>query len=348
MPRTGMNTPLATTENAPHEATPALGDNPWMTALRERPSLGKRQALMKKKRVQVERRYRSNVPGLTELSPVTFTRGVLMWGLRLFLKFFRIYDRGQRNALDLQLKELELFSPTLPEALDGLRILHLSDLHLARRFPTFAEKAGKLLEGVTVDACVMTGDYRWGYYGPIDHVPRQIYTLLEGVRSRFGTVAVLGNHDTFLMAETLEEAGIPILFNEGIALPLHGETLWLCGIDDPHVYGCDSIDTALEGAPEASWKILLAHSPESIPEAADAGIGLYLCGHTHGGQIRLPLIGAPTPNARCRRDQVLGHWQHGKMIGHTSPGIGTTDLPVRYGCPPEATVLTLRRRPEDS
>ncbi|NLN94051.1 MAG: metallophosphoesterase [Candidatus Hydrogenedens sp.] len=338
-----MSAIIAPTEYPLPELKASLDDNPWMATLRERPPLSQRQAELKEKRVQVEQFHRSTVPGLTELDPVTFSRGMLMCGLRLFLKCLGIYERGRRNALDLQLNEVEVFWPHLPTGLEGLRILHLSDLHLSRRFPAFAEKAGRLLQGLAVDVCVMTGDYRWGYYGPIDHVPPQIHTLLDGVRSRFGTVAVLGNHDTFEMAETLEEAGIPVLFNEGIALPFRDATLWLCGIDDPHVYGCDSIETALEDSPENSWKVLLAHTPESIPEAAEAGISFYLCGHTHGGQIRLPLIGAPSSNARCSRDQVLGRWQYGDMMGHTSPGLGTTDLPVRYGCPPEATVLTLRR-----
>jgi predicted MPP superfamily phosphohydrolase len=318
-----------------------LADNSWMAALRKRPPIAERQPECRKKRLQVEHSYRKGHEDKTELTPVTLARGLLIFFLHLFLKCLGLYKRGNANALDLQLREMSLSFPDLPPDLEGLRILHLSDLHLPRRFPEFSQKAGKLLNGLKVDLCVLTGDYRWGYYGPLDHVPQQIATILEGVSASFGSVAVLGNHDTFLMAETLEKAGLPFLFNEGAPLVFGDTTLWLCGIDDPHIYGCDSISDALRDAPADSWKVLLAHSPERITEAEEAGISLYLCGHTHGGQIRLPLIGAPSSNAKCRRDQIMGVWRYKSLVGHTSPGLGTTDLPVRYHCPPEATVFTL-------
>jgi len=78
-------------------------------------------------------------------------------------------------------------------------------------------------------------------------------------------------------------------------------------------------------------------------EAAAAGIHLYLCGHTHGGQIRLPWLGAPMQNAACPRRYAHGCWRHGEMQGYTSAGAGCSMLPVRYNCPPEITLIELAR-----
>lgn len=323
-----------------------LAPTPWMTALRQRPPLTERHPELTAKRIQIEKRFRSLLPGQSETDPVTLGRGILMAVLRLGLKLLRLYEKGRKNALDLRLNEEEFFFQNLPPGLEGVRILHLSDLHLPRRFPAFAEKAAALLDGLTVDLCVMTGDYRWGYFGPVDHAPEQISTILSGVRSRYGVVGVFGNHDSFIMGETLEKEGIPLLFNEGIALPFGADTLWVGGIDDPHIFRCTDLKAATAGAPENAWKLLLAHSPEKVREAEALGFSLYLCGHTHGGQIRLAVIGALSYNASCRRSQILGWWQYKNMQGYTSAGLGTTDLPVRYLCPPEATLFTLRKAPK--
>jgi uncharacterized protein len=117
--------------------------------------------------------------------------------------------------------------------------------------------------------------------------------------------------------------------------------LWIIGVDDPHHYGCGDLDGALESVPPDAFKVLLAHSPEMFDEAAAAGIHLYLCGHTHAGQICLPGIGAPLMNADCPRAFTHGRWRHGGMLGYTSAGVGCSLLPVRYNCPPEITLIEL-------
>ena len=307
-----------------------------------RPLITERASDLVVRRRQGEAVYRPNRQDKDESSPVIWHRGILMCLLRKCLMLAGLYRRGQRNALKLQLVEVDYVMETLPGALDGFRILQLSDLHLPRRFPQFAAKVAELLRGVEVDLCVLNGDYRWGYYGPVDHVPKQLTEILAGVKSRHGIVACLGNHDTIIMAEILEFAGIPVLFNEGIALEIGDAVLWVCGIDDPHIYKCDNLDDALRGAPEGAFILLLAHTPERIQEAAERGVSLYLAGHTHGGQIRLPLLGAISKNAKCSREQAMGLWRHEALYGYTSPGLGSTDLPVRFNCPPEATLITLR------
>ncbi|MBW7863789.1 MAG: metallophosphoesterase [Candidatus Hydrogenedens sp.] len=266
-----------------------------------------------------------------------------MRGLTLLLRLMGLYEQGFNNALDMRLVEREFFWPDLPPGLNGLRLLHLSDLHLPRSMPDFAERARRLLEGVEADLCLMTGDYRYGYYGPSDHVARAVQEVLSSVRARQGCYAVLGNHDTLEVGETLEGAGIRVLLNEGVLLDLNGAPVWLAGVDDPHFYHDDDMGRALAGRPEGVFTLMLGHSPESVSKAAGSGVDLFLCGHTHGGQIRLPWLGGVHTNVRKGKKQGIGAWRVGGMRGHTSTGLGVTDVPVRFLCPPEATLITLRR-----
>jgi len=154
---------------------------------------------------------------------------------------------------------------------------------------------------------------------------------------------VLGNHDTLALADAVQEAGLRILLNEGTALDVNGAALWLAGVDNPHIFHLHDLDAAFSGAPENAFRVLLAHSPEIADEAAEKGAQLFLCGHTHGGQIRLPYWGPIYANAPCPAERSMGCWRAGMMAGHTSPGLGNTNALVRFNCPPEATLLTLRR-----
>ena len=153
-------------------------------------------------------------------------------------------------------------------------------------------------------------------------------------------MGILGNHDCADIAVELENAGVQMLINEAIAVGPEDGRLWIIGVDDPHYYGCDDL-TQVEAVPTDAFRLLLAHTPEMFHEAAKAGIDLYLTGHTHGGQICVPWIGPLVMNAACPRAYTHGHWQHGGMQGYTSSGAGCSMLPVRYGCPPEVTVIEL-------
>jgi len=292
----------------------------------------------------MEARWR--MPGAdNELSHSSWFRALQMWGLEAALRAAGLYHRGRRNALDMRLAEMDLAPPRLPTALDGLRVLHVSDLHLGRSLPGFAENARRLLGGVETDLCLLTGDFRYGHFGPSDRAAEDVCRVLSGVCAAAGFHAVLGNHDTLIIGEMLEARGIRVLMNEGARVEMRGESVWLAGVDDPHLHRAADLTAALEGRPPGLFTILLAHSPECVAGAARAGVDLYLCGHTHGGQIRLPFLGGVHINVREGRRQALGVWSEGDMCGHTSPGLGTTDMPVRFRCPPEATLITLRARP---
>ena len=117
---------------------------------------------------------------------------------------------------------------------------------------------------------------------------------------RLGVYGILGNHDFIEMTPLLEVAGVRLLLNEAVRVTENGAALWQVGLDDAHFYGLHDFDKALRDVPPASreLRILLAHSPEAIPEASARGFHLYLTGHTYAGQICLPGGWPPMVNAR--------------------------------------------------
>ena len=209
-----------------------------------------------------------------------------------------------------------------------------------------AEIVADLLAFVSVDLCVLTGDYRFRTFGPCDAIYPRMGRILNAVQARYGIVGILGNHDCADIAIELEKLNVRMLINEATQLGEPGRRLWVIGVDDQHDYGCNDLAGAIEGVPHQEFKILLAHSPEMFREAAAEGVDLYLTGHTHAGQIRLPLMGPITTQTTCPRVYTHGHWLHGQMQGHTSAGVGCSLVPIRFGCPPEIVVLELAKTAE--
>lgn len=258
------------------------------------------------------------------------------------LQVLGLYDRGKQHALSPVITELDLCFPDLPHSFDGFRLLHLSDLHIDG-VDGLTEVLAPLLDGIEADLCVLTGDYRFEDEGPCDEVYRRVRKLLPSMAARHGTYGILGNHDESVIAFGLEEMGIRMLVNEAVEIRRGRDSIWLAGVDDPFDYECDDLPGAMAGVPADAFKILLAHTPDLYREATDFDVRLYLCGHTHGGQVRLPKIGALRSNAKSPRAYTYGHWTHGDMHGYTSGGIGCSSLPVRLNCPPEIVLITLRR-----
>jgi predicted MPP superfamily phosphohydrolase len=260
--------------------------------------------------------------------------------IRTALKITGLYRPGHRNALDVRVNFQELPCPDLPEAFDGFRLLHISDTHIDGN-PELTGILIRLIDPLEYDACVITGDFREGTLEEYDTPAGRMVELRRHIRT--GTFAVLGNHDAIEMVPALEAGGIRLLLNEHVMLEHNGASLCLAGVDDPHYYETDNLDKALEGAPDEAFKILLAHSPEICRKAAFAGINLYLCGHTHAGQICLPGGRPLLTNSKCPRACHSGLWHFEGMTGYTSRGAGTSSVDVRFNCPPEITVHTLRR-----
>jgi predicted MPP superfamily phosphohydrolase len=267
----------------------------------------------------------------------------LMRTLEVALKVTRQYERGVRNAWDVTRRDLEVPLPGLPAAFDGFRILHLSDLHLDG-MPGLERAILDRVEGCEFDLCVLTGDYRTELHGPIGPTMDGLSPLVAGIRSRHGVLAVLGNHDDCHMVGPMEGMGIRMLVNEGVRLTRGGDVLQVVGTDDVHYYFTDQAVHALEAA-RSAFTIALVHSPELYDVAARLGVGLYLCGHTHAGQVCLP-GGHPVIRHLSRgRRFYRGLWRHGGMVGVTNAGAGTSGVPVRFNTRGEVLALTLRRAP---
>jgi predicted MPP superfamily phosphohydrolase len=158
-------------------------------------------------------------------------------------------------------------------------------------------------------------------------------------------LGILGNHDEADIALGLAELGVRMLVNDAVEI---AGGAWVIGVDDAHYYGCDDLSGPLAVIPPGAFRILLAHTPELYAEAGAAGIDLYLCGHTHAGQVCLPRIGPLLLNAVCPRPYTQGQWQHQGMKGYTSAGIGCSLLPMRFNCPPEIVVIEMVRRASGS
>ena len=262
---------------------------------------------------------------------------VFGWGLRLC----GLYERGVRNALDIQLKRMELGFANLPAEFDGFRILQLSDLHVDF-LPEPLDTALDLIAGEEVDLCVLTGDYRKRVSGPFEHIMPAFEKLFTRLRAQHGVYAILGNHDGADMVEAFEALGIDVVINQTRTIQRGQGRIHVTGTDDVHYYYTTAARAALDGAPKG-FKIALIHSAELADVAAEAGFSLYLSGHTHGGQICLP-GGLPilTHMSRYRR-YAAGLWRHGSMTGYTTTGIGVSGLPVRFNTRGEAVLITLRR-----
>jgi hypothetical protein len=169
--------------------------------------------------------------------------------------------------------------------------------------------------------------------------------LLRQMQAPHGLWAVLGNHDFYsnpnVVANALRDHGIQVLANQSVAIEASGARFWLAGIKDV-LGGGAKLDQALRPIPANEATILLAHEPDYADVVARHPVDLQLSGHSHGGQVRIPLLG-PLYLPEMARKYPWGLFRIGPLTLYTNPGLGTLGIPVRWNCPPEITLLTLRR-----
>ncbi len=265
----------------------------------------------------------------------------LLLAVALPFRLLGLYGRGRRNALDLGLTRLDLEFADLPADLEGFRILHLSDLHVDY-LPQATAVATSLVAAVEADLCVITGDFLGDPQSPLGSVLPALEKLLGAISSRHGVIAVLGNHDRAELVESLEALGVRVLLNETRSIAVGESWLSICGTDDVNRYYTPAAAGAF-GRAAPGFGLALVHSADLAPEAAAAGFRLYLCGHTHGGQICLPGGRVIISRQDCGRRFASDLWRQGAMTGYTSRGVGTASLPLRFNCRGEVALLELRR-----
>src|SRR5713226_8949855 len=239
--------------------------------------------------------------------------------------------------------------PDLPPGLDGLRLLHLSDVHAGVHMEQ--DKMQALVaqaNALGADLIVQTGDM-------IDIDPAYIPPYVRAFRelsAPLGVVTVLGNHDRYTGADAVirgvRDAGQVFVRNDAHVIERGGATLALVCIDDPRNWKADDpqpldIDLALRRTPPDAFQILLAHRPGAFDGAAPRGIPLTLAGHIHGGQFYLPILGWSA--GRLITKYVMGHFRQGSSQLYVSRGIGVVGVPIRVFVPPEMALIELRRSP---
>jgi hypothetical protein len=252
-----------------------------------------------------------------------------------------LFNRGYRNATDIQLEHVRLEIVRLPKAFDGFRLLWISDLHL-ERFDHLPQKVLDLIQPLEYDLCVFGGDSCFEHYFS-DKACSMMEHIAMGLVKKSQVLGILGNHDFYPIAQMLDRVGFKMLLNENICLERDGQKLWFAGVEDCHYFCADDIHEAMQGIPAGDCKILLSHSPELYKQGAEAGFDLCLSGHTHGGQICLPGGVSVISSASVPRPMRSGLWRYENMLGYTCRGAAASGAPVRFNSRPEITLFTLFR-----
>lgn len=234
-----------------------------------------------------------------------------------------------------------------PPQLDGLRIAVLSDIHVDNWFIT--EKKLRTIVARTnelqPDLIVILGDYMVSG-GRVTHrvEPEVFAPVLKDFRAPLGVYSVLGNHDWWnngtKIRRALEQNGIKVLENESAKVDARGTSFWLVGLADLWTRPqrvADTVATVPEGQPV----IALTHNPDIFPNVPQR-VQLVLAGHTHGGQVRLPLIGPVVESSKYGERWTRGHVFADNHHLFVTTGIGTSIVPVRFGVTPEIVLLTLK------
>src|SRR5437762_10021549 len=265
------------------------------------------------------------------------------------------------ERLKYKVERVDVPMEGLPKALDGMRIVQLSDIHIGD-FMTREEvrRAVRLANDLRPDLAVVTGDFISSQYDPLEDCIAELSQL----RAPLGTWGCNGNHEIYADAEDAAQAlfhrhGMRLLRQEKVTLEHEGEKFNLIGVD----YQRDHMTRGPRGPMLQNMEhlisrempnILLSHNPNSFHRAAELGIELSLAGHTHGGQVKFEIVDHSFSPARLITDFVAGLYHlpmgngassngnGGKAFLYVNRGLGTFAMPVRLGVPPEITLLTLR------
>ncbi len=267
---------------------------------------------------------------------------ILLTGLCLALWAFVI----EPNRVVVNEEEIKLAA--WPAALNGLRVVAISDIHGGSRYINEAklEKVVAMINAAQPDLIVILGDFiAQDEKENVLMEPEVMAGKLKALRARYGVYAVLGNHDWWFDGErvrrSLTEAGIRVLENDVAQIQKDGQTLWLMGVPDFWTRQPIDLRPVLQKITTNDPVIALTHNPDVFP-TLPANVILTLAGHTHGGQVRIPLIGRPIVPSKYDERYAIGHVVENERHLYVTPGIGTTGIAVRFLVPPEISVLTLK------
>ncbi len=251
------------------------------------------------------------------------------------------------NRVVVRNEEIKLLSGW-PAALNGMRIVAISDLHAGSKYIDAAklEKVVSMVNATKPDMIVILGDFiARDENEKLLMDPEITADKLKELRAPLGVFAVLGNHDWLFdgnrVTRALSDAGIRVLESDVAQVTKDGQSIWLLGVPDFWTRQPIDLRTALDKITSPGPIIALTHNPDAFP-LMPPNVLLTLAGHTHGGQVMIPLIGRPIVPSRYGARYAVGHVvENGRHLFVTS-GIGTTGIAVRFLVPPEISVLTLR------
>jgi predicted MPP superfamily phosphohydrolase len=258
----------------------------------------------------------------------------------------------ERHWIEISHRDVSV--PGLPRVFDGFRIAQLSDIHMDEYTePFFLRNAVGHVNSLNPDAVFLTGDYVTHGFLPNKTslgAAWQCANVLNQIQCP-NRYAVLGNHDVLVGSKDVSTAltanGITVLINNHLPIERAGARFWLAGLDDPFAGTPDpelAIPESIRNLPHEPV-VLLCHAPDYVDDLltspAGRAVSLVLAGHTHGGQIRPPLI-RPLILPPLGRKYVEGWFRFGSLQLYVNRGLGTVGVPIRFNCPPEITLLTLR------
>jgi hypothetical protein len=238
----------------------------------------------------------------------------------------------------------------------GLKVALLTDLHVGAPHMSLGRlrRVVERTNDEAPDVVLITGDFviggpqdkggeRGGVAGGTFVEPEPIAGELKHLRAPLGVYAVLGNHDWWFdggrVTRALEGAGLRVLENGAARVERGGRALWLAGVADLWTRRPD-VEAALREVPAGDPVILFTHNPDIFP-GVPARVSLTVAGHTHGGQVNLPLLGRPVVPSRFGQRYAFGHVEEGGRHLYVGGGVGTSIIPVRFRVPPEVVVLSL-------
>lgn len=257
-----------------------------------------------------------------------------------------------REAKSCQVERLSVALRNLPAAFDGITVAFVTDTHHGPGVPlSYLAEVVAMTNALKPDIVALGGDYvqRSRYLQPRGghrHFIAPGVAALGDLRAPLGRFAVLGNHDrkesAMLARRALAANGLTELTNAGVWLERGGSRLRLCGVDDLAT-GRPNLQAALGDTGDTDACLLLSHNPDFVERIRDPRVDLVLSGHTHGGQVVLPIFGPPFTASRYGRKYVHGLVQGPSARVYVSRGVGTIGPPIRLGAPPEVTLITLRQ-----
>jgi predicted MPP superfamily phosphohydrolase len=246
------------------------------------------------------------------------------------------------------MREIPLAIPRWPAAIGPLRIAAIADVHTGAPHVTLAALRAVVARtnAAHPDLVVLLGDYViHGVVGGRFVPPEPTVAVLRQLRAPFGVFAVLGNHDWWYdgvrVGHAFTDAGIPVLDDEAVSVSTRGGPLWIAGLGDAWTRPA-SLRRALAAVPAGAPVILLTHNPDVFVSVPDRVL-LTLAGHTHGGQVNLPLVGRLIVPSAYGPRFAIGHVREGARDLFVTPGIGTSIVPLRFRVPPEVSLLTVDR-----